>query len=113
MINFNYFILILLANIFEFSSDASFKIFSRTGKQFFLFSGVVSNIFIMYLLYAILKISNLIYMNALWEGFGLIFESILAILLLGEKLNNIYQYYGLFFTILGMTLMNIGKIPYK
>lgn len=109
---FKYLFLIFLANISEFSSDASFKFFARTSKPFYLYSGVIFNIFIMYLLYEILKISNLVYMNALWEGTGLIFESVLAFILLGETLSNTYQYFGLFFTIVGMTLLNIGKIPY-
>lgn len=112
MLNYKYLFFIILANIAEFTSDASFKFFARTAQPFYLFTGVIANIVIMYLLYLLLKISNLVYMNALWEGWGLIFESLMAFILLGEALANNYQYYGLFFTILGMTLMNIGKIPY-
>lgn len=111
MLNYRYLFLIILANIFEFTSDASFKFFARTNEISYLYSGVIANFFIMYLLYLLLKISNLVYMNALWEGTGLIFESFFAFILLGEVLSNNYQYFGLFFTILGMTLMNIGKIP--
>lgn len=112
MLNYKYLFFIILANIAEFTSDASFKFFARTAQPFYLFAGVTANIVIMYLLYLLLKISNLVYMNALWEGWGLIFESLMAFILLGEVLANHYQYFGLFFTILGMILMNIGNIPY-
>lgn len=112
MIKSKYLLLIVLANIFEFASDASFKIFARTNKILFLYYGIISNVFIMILLYFLLKISNLVYMNALWEGSGLIFETILSFILLKETLTNSYQYYGLFFIILGISFMNYGKIPY-
>lgn len=48
----------------------------------------------------------------MWDGVSAIIESILAILLLKEKLYNPIQYFGLFLIISGIFVLNIGPIPY-
>ena len=112
MIGKYFLFLILLGNITEFSLDASTKLFSRTGNLIYFLLGLISSIIMIVTLVYLFQISNLIYVNSMWEGIGILFETSLAFLILGEVLNNRYQYVGLGLIIVGLTLMNTGKIPY-
>ncbi len=107
-----YYLLLFLGSFFEFSGDSSLKFYARTDKLYYGILGIISYISMTFVLVALLRVSNVMYTNVLWEGLGLILESGLAVLLLKEKLSNMYQYSGLFLVIVGMTLLNIGKIPY-
>lgn len=59
----------------------------------------------------ILKFSNIIFMNTMWDATSIIIETLLAYYIIGETLNNKYQVSGLIIIIFGMILFNIGKIP--
>lgn len=112
MIGKYFLFLILLGNLIEFSNDASIKLFSRTGKSIYFLLGIILSIAMIITLVYLFQISNLMYVNAIWEGVGILFETSLAFLILGEVLNNRYQYVGIGLIILGLMLMNTGKIPY-
>lgn len=107
-----YYFLLLIGSLLEFSGDSSLKFFARTSNIYYGILGLFSYISMTWVLVILLKISNVMYTNVLWEGLGLILESSLAYILLGERLTNIYQYSGLFLVISGMSLLNIGKIPF-
>lgn len=104
--------LILLGNLIEFGNDASLKTFARTGKPIYFWFGVILSMAMIFTLIYLFQISNLMYVNAMWEGIGILFETALAFLVLGEFLNNRYQYIGIVLIIIGLMLLNIGKIPY-
>lgn len=112
MIGKYFLFLILLGNLIEFGNDASLKTFARTGKSIYFWLGVILSMAMIFTLIYLFQISNLIYVNAMWEGFGILFETALAFLVLGEFLNNRYQYIGIVLIIIGLILMNIGKVPY-
>jgi len=68
----------------------------------------------------VLKFSNVIYMNIYWDATSIILETVLAYILLGEVLayillgevlDNKYQFVGLIMIIVGIVLLNQGKIP--
>jgi multidrug transporter EmrE-like cation transporter len=107
----NFFLLIVALSILEFFGDASFKIFTKSGSNLFLLGGVASYIAMMFGLIYVLKFSNVSYMNLQWDGMSAIIETTLAFILLGETLSNSTQYLGAFSVILGVILLNFGKIP--
>jgi uncharacterized membrane protein len=51
-------------------------------------------------------------MNLSWDGTSAILETLLAFILMGERLNNSIQYLGGIFIVFGMVCLNYGQIPY-
>lgn len=107
-----YYLLLLTGSLLEYIGDSNLKFFARNEGNIFGFIGLTSYITMTFVLVKVLQISNVMYSNVLWEGLGLILETSLAMFLLKETMSNIYQYIGLFLVIIGMFLLNIGKIPY-
>lgn len=106
-------LLIILISVVEFIGDANLKFFARNGLKYdHLLYGSIAYIFVVLLLIYTLKFTNVIYINGMWDGISAIVESVLAIILLKEKLSNKYQYLGLGLIISGIFLLNTGKIPY-
>jgi multidrug transporter EmrE-like cation transporter len=106
-----YYSLLILGSLLEFTGDSTLKFFARTDKLVYGLVGVSSYVLMTGVLVVLLKMSNVMYTNVLWEGLGLIIESGLAFFLLQERMSNMYQYFGLGLVITGMGLLNIGKIP--
>jgi len=77
----------------------------------YLVGGVVSYLSMMWFLVYILKNTNVAYMNLQWDGLSIIIETVLAFILLGETLSNPAQYTGAIMMIIGILLLNYGKIP--
>ena len=107
-----YYLLLILGSLLEYTGDSNLKFFARTNELFYGAIGLSSYVVMTGVLVAVLKISNVMYSNVLWEGLGLILETGLAFFLLNERLSNYYQYSGLLLVVIGMSLLNIGKVPY-
>ena len=103
---------IALLSLFEYVGDASFKTFARSDDYKYLLLGLIAYAFTIKLLIESLKTGNLIYTNGMWDGISAIIGTLLAYFLLKETLTNGMQWSGLLFIILGVFLLNIGKIPY-
>jgi multidrug transporter EmrE-like cation transporter len=95
----------------EYFGDSNLKFFARTDNLKYLFYGTGFYMVLIKFIIDILKMSNIIYMNIMWDGTSAILETAMAYILLGERLSNIYQYIGLFITFCGMMLLKIGNIP--
>lgn len=106
------FLLIIIVSLIEYVGDSSFKIYARENKIIPLVIGIMSYLFLIIGLIVILRKTNVIYMNSLWDSVSLIIESLFAIILLHETLSNNFQYIGLYLIIFGTILLNIGKVPY-
>jgi multidrug transporter EmrE-like cation transporter len=48
---------------------------------------------------------NVLLVNGMWDGMSAIIESVAAYIILGDRLNNPYQYAGLVMTLLGVFLL--------
>lgn len=105
-------IIIIIISLIEYIGDSNFKLYARNDTYHNLIIGSIAYIIIVLLLIFILKYTNVLYINGMWDGVSAIIESILAILLLKEKLYNPIQYFGLFLIISGIFVLNIGPIPY-
>ena len=106
-----------VSNIFylslaEIIGDFGFKEFARTSTKVSFFQGSVGYIGIVYFLIKCLKQGNVLWVNALWDGCSAILETIVAYVLLGERLNNWTQYVGIGFIIGGIFLIKRGGIAY-
>lgn len=106
-----YLITIIVLSLIEFLGDASLKLYNKGGGNMYLLSGTSAYALIVLGVIYTLKYSNVAYMNLLWDGMSILIETGLAMLLLHETLSNSAQYTGAIFLIIGVVLMNIGKIP--
>jgi multidrug transporter EmrE-like cation transporter len=48
---------------------------------------------------------NVLLVNGMWDGMSGIIESVLAYIILGDRLANPYQYFGLVMTVLGVFML--------
>jgi len=109
--NIIFFIVILFASLLEYLGDSNFKFYARSGESQYLAYGSGAYIIMVWVLIRILKQSNVMYMNMLWDATSIIMETVLAYLLLGETLDNKYQMAGFIAILAGIILMNVGNIP--
>lgn len=107
----NILFLIVIVSIIEYFGDANFKIFARENKIKGLLMGIFMYAVMIAVLIAIIKRTNITYMNGLWDGTSAVIETLLAYILLHETLSNKIQYLGLIFIIIGIIAMNYGAIP--
>jgi len=106
-----YFFLIIIASLIEYLGDSNYKFYARSNQTKYLVYGTISYFFLILMLIYLLKHSNVMYMNSLWDATSIILESFLAYVILKETLTNKYQYIGLMFIIVGIILLNVGKVP--
>lgn len=94
----------------EIVGDFGLKEFANNGGiKPFLF-GITGYVGVIYTLIRALQGSSVLMVNAGWDGISALVESIAAYLILGERLDNLGQYLGIFFIIIGLFLL---KIPLK
>lgn len=105
-------ILILFAALLEYIGDSNIKHYARGNKNKNLVIGIIAYILIILMLIRLLRQSNVMYMNIMWDAVSIILETLLAFILLGETLDNNYQIAGGLLIIIGIILMTIGNIPY-
>ena len=110
-LDLSFIFIIILICFAEYTGDSNFKKYAHSNDKNSLFMGFFGYLVLIYLLIQIFKRSNLIYVNGLWNGFYTIVTSILAYYLLGERLNNKYQWLGLLLVVFGTSLLSIGEIP--
>ena len=104
-------ILIVLISLVEYVGDSNFKFYARDGKINNLVIGIIAYSVLIKLLITALKESNLIFTNGMWDGISAIISTLFAYFLLKERLSNKFQWSGLVLVILGVLLLNVGKIP--
>ena len=103
--------LITLVRLSEYIGDSNFKLYARSGQLNHLGMGLVAYAVMISFLIKSLARSNLIYTNGMWDGVSALLTTILAFLLLGERLTNIQQWIGIAMIIGGIFALHTGKIP--
>ena len=106
-----FFIVMLIASLFEYVGDSNLKFYARTDNTTNLFYGIVGYIAVIITIIYVLKYSNVMYMNVYWDALSILLETFLAYVLLGEYLDNSYQYVGIAMILIGILLLNVGKVP--
>lgn len=104
---------ITLASIVEYIGDSSLKLYARSSKNLYLILGLFSYLLLVLFLIKILKYSNVMQMNIQWDAISVILETLLAYILLAERLSNVNQYIGFLLIVSGLIIMNLGKSSYN
>ena len=110
--NILFIITIIIASLLEYLGDSNFKFYARSSDNKYLIYGIIAYIVMIYVLIKILLQSNVMYMNLNWDAVSIILETVLAYILLGERLDNMYQFAGFITILVGIILLNIGHVPY-
>ena len=99
-----------LLSITEVFGDFALKKFANEGGLNFLAYGVLGYIGVIYFLIKSLQGSSVLMVNAAWDGFSAVIESLLAYIVLGERFSDPNQYIGIGLIISGLFFL---KIPLK
>lgn len=102
---------ILLISLIEYIGDSNFKFYARNSRYHNLITGSIAYIALIALLIYVLKYTNVMYVNGMWDGVSAITGCLLAFILLKERLSTPTQYIGLFLIISGILTLNIGPVP--
>lgn len=89
----------------EVFGDFMLKSYATTGIVHNLFLGCLGYIGVVATLIWSLKTGNVMLINGLWDGSSAVIGSIAAYFILGDRLENPYQYLGLLLTCLGIFML--------
>lgn len=99
-----------MLSIAEIFGDFKFKDYARLGGWGNFAQGLLGYSGVIYFLIKSLRVGNVIYVNGMWDGVSAILETLAAYFILGERLNNTWQYLGLVLLITGLFLVKMGGI---
>jgi multidrug transporter EmrE-like cation transporter len=91
----------------EIIGDFGYKEFANKGgiKNFAI--GTVGYVGVIYFLIKSLQGSQVLLVNAAWDGFSALVESIAAIVVLGERFDDPWKYFGIFLIIAGLFFLRM------
>lgn len=96
-----------LLSITEIIGDFALKKFANTGGMHNLMAGIVGYIGVVYWLIVSLQGSSILIVNSGWDAMSTLLESLAAFFILGERLTDYYQYFGIFLIIIGLFFLRI------
>lgn len=102
---------ITLATISEIFGDFKFKDYARLGGVGNFTQGLIGYAGVIFFLIRSLRVGNIIYVNGMWDGISGILETLAAYFILGERLTNPMQYFGLGLLFAGLFLLKSGNVP--
>lgn len=91
----------------EIIGDFSYKKFANEGGAMNFTAGTVSYIGVVYFLIRSLQGSQILLINAAWDGLSALLESAAAIVFLGETFDDPQKYFGVFLIILGLFFLKM------
>ena len=98
---------ILALSITEIVGDTSLKQYANDKGIQYLGLGIISYIGVVIALIISLQDSTILMVNNAWDGTSSLFESMFAYVVLGERFDNYFQYFGIGFIIIGLYLLKI------
>ena len=101
------FIHVTLLSIIEIFGDFNLRFYAQTHKIEHLGYGILGYVGVVYFLYKSFLYNNVLFVNALWDGMSNIIESIAAFVILGDRLESVSQYVGLFLLLAGIVLLKL------
>jgi multidrug transporter EmrE-like cation transporter len=93
--------------ITEIVGDFGFKLFAKNGGIGNFIIGVIGYIGVIYSLIVALQSSNILMVNAAWDGMSALIESLAAIIFLGERFGDPWKYLGVVFIVIGLFFLKI------
>jgi len=94
-------------SITEIVGDVALKEYANNKGIFYLAIGIIGYIGVIILLIISLQDSTILIVNNSWDGMSSLLESIYAYVILGERFDDKFQYFGAFFIIIGLYLLKI------
>jgi multidrug transporter EmrE-like cation transporter len=96
-----------LLSISEIFGDFALKKFANDGGTKHLVYGILGYVGVIFFLIASLKGSNVMMVNAAWDGVSALIESLAAFFVLGERFSDPNQYIGLGLIVSGLFFLKI------
>ena len=94
----------------EIVGDFGFKEFANKGGLKNFLVGTTGYIGVVYSLIRSLQGSQVLLVNAAWDGLSALIESIAAIIVLGEKFDDPWKYFGIFLIVLGLFFLKMPVV---
>ena len=103
---------LLLLCLVEVYGDFKFKAYARSnndedGVPLFI-KGCVGYAGVIYFLIRMLRLKDVIWVNAMWDGGSALIETLFAYFMYGERLNRPVNYAGLALIVLGLFMLRNG-----
>ena len=98
---------ITLLIVTEIVGDFGYKKFADKGGIENFTVGTIGYIGVIYSLIRSLQGSQVLVVNAAWDGLSALFESIAAMIVLGERFDDPMKYLGIIFIILGLFFLKL------
>ena len=94
----------------EIIGDFGYKSFANEGgiKNFMV--GTVGYIGVVYFLIRSLQGSQVLMVNAAWDGISALVESIAAIIVLGERFDDPWKYFGIALIVIGLFFLKMPVV---
>lgn len=96
-----------LISISEIFGDFALKKYANDGGMKHLIYGIFGYIGVIFFLIASLKGSNVLTVNAAWDGISALIESLAAFVILGDRFSDPNQYIGLGLIVSGLFFLKI------
>ena len=93
--------------LIEIVGDFGFKEFANKGGIINFTTGTIGYIGVVYYLIRSLQGSQVLLVNAAWDGLSALIESIAAIIILGERFDDPWKYFGIILIILGLFFLKL------
>ena len=94
----------------EIIGDFGYKEFANKGGMNNFAVGTLGYVGVVYFLIRSLQGSQVLLVNAVWDGLSALIESIAAIVILGEKFNDPWKYFGIFLIVLGLFFLKLPVV---
>ena len=94
----------------EIVGDFGYKEFANKGGIQNFAIGTTGYIGVIYYLIRSLQGSKILLVNAAWDGLSALIESIAAIIVLGEKFDDPYKYFGIFLIVVGLFFLKLPVV---
>jgi multidrug transporter EmrE-like cation transporter len=106
----NRWINLLLLCLAEVYGDFKFKAYARSSasENTLFVQGCIGYAGIIYFLIRMLRLKDVIWVNAMWDGSSALIETLFAHFVYGERLNRSVNYAGLALIVLGLFMLRNG-----
>jgi multidrug transporter EmrE-like cation transporter len=91
----------------EIVGDIGYKEYANKGGMENFAMGTIGYIGVVYFLILSLRGSQLLLVNAAWDGLNALIESLAAMIILGERFDDPWKYFGVFLIICGLFFLKI------
>lgn len=94
----------------EIIGDFGYKAFANEGGVKNFMTGTLGYVGVVYYLIRSLQGSNVLLVNAAWDGISALVESIAAIVVLGDRFDDPWKYFGIFLIVVGLFFLKLPVV---